>query len=284
MTTSASISSPLYRVRVAVPVYLYDCFDYSLSPEQYQQAEVGARVAISFGRQNLIGIIVEKIAPDAPVDSSFKLKAITELLDDHAILDEKVLSLLTWSSQYYQFPIGEVMHSAIPTLLRQGKPYNLLARTWTLLDAHAEDKIKRSERQQEAYKILKLHPTGTGENLLNLAGVETSTLKALEKKGIFRCDLTPQDFSPMPMSLAKRPLTANSDQKKAIDAVLKARKKYQAFLLDGLTGSGKTEVYFQIMQEVLKIGKQVLVLVPEIGLTPQTISRFQSRFHCHVAL
>ena len=91
MTTSASISSPLYRVRVAVPVYLYDCFDYSLSPEQYQQAEVGARVAISFGRQNLIGIIVEKIALDAPVDSSFKLKAITELLDDHAILDEKVL-------------------------------------------------------------------------------------------------------------------------------------------------------------------------------------------------
>lgn len=284
MTTSASISSPLYRVRVAVPVYLYDCFDYSLSPEQYQQAEVGARVAISFGRQNLIGIIVEKIAPDAPVDSSFKLKAITELLDDHAILDQKVLSLLTWSSQYYQFPIGEVMHSAIPTLLRQGKPYNLLARTWTLLDAHAEDKIKRSERQQEAYKILKLHPTGTGENLLNLAGVETATLKALEKKGICRCDLTPQDFSPMPMSMAQMPLTANSDQKKAIDAVLKARKKYQAFLLDGLTGSGKTEVYLQIMQEVLKQGKQVLVLVPEIGLTPQTISRFQSRFHCHVAL
>jgi primosomal protein N' (replication factor Y) len=80
------------------------------------------------------------------------------------------------------------------------------------------------------------------------------------------------------------PLTPNEDQKKAIQTILKALKKYQAFLLDGLTGSGKTEVYLQVMHEVLKQGKQVLVLVPEIGLTPQTISRFQSRFHCNIAL
>ena len=284
MQVSAPASSPIYRVRVAVPVYLYDCFDYSLSAEQYQQAQLGARVAVSFGRQNLVGVIVEKLAPDAPIDPKIKLKAISELLDDVAILDAKVLSLLTWAAQYYQFPMGEVIQSALPTLLRQGKPYNLLARTWKLLDAHAEDKLKRSERQQEAYKILKLHPIGTSENILNLAGIETATLKALANKQICECVLEAQDFSPMPITMAQMPLTANPDQKKAIDTVLKAQKKYQAFLLDGLTGSGKTEVYLQIMQEVLKRGKQVLVLVPEIGLTPQTISRFQSRFHCNIAL
>ena len=284
MQTDTESSLNIYRVRVAVPVYIYDCFDYKLSAEQYAQAEIGARVAVSFGRQNLVGIIVEKLPLDAPIDPSFKLKAITELLDDRAILDEKVLSLLTWSAQYYQFPIGEVAQAAIPTLLRQGKPYNLLARMWKVLDLHAEDKVKRSEKQQDAYKILKLHPKGTQENILNLSGIETATLKALEKKEIVRCDLEEQNFKPEPMQLAQMPLTANDDQKKAINTILKAVKKYQAFLLDGLTGSGKTEVYLQVMQEVLKQGKQVLVLVPEIGLTPQTISRFQSRFHCNIAL
>ena len=273
-----------YRIRVAVPVYLYDCFDYSLTAEQYHQAEVGARVAVSFGRQNVVGVIVEKLTDEKPLDLGFKLKAITELLDDSAILDAKVLSLLTWSAQYYQFPIGEVMHAALPSFLRQGKPYNLLARMWKLIDDHAEDKLKRSEKQQDAYKILKLHPTGTSENILNLAGIETATLKALEKKQITQCILEAQDFKPQAMTLAQMPLTPNDEQKRAIQNILKVRHSYHAFLLDGLTGSGKTEVYLQVMQEVLKQGKQVLVLVPEIGLTPQTVSRFQSRFHCHIAL
>ena len=77
MQVSAPAPNTVYRVRVAVPVYLYDCFDYSLSCEQYQQAQIGARVAISFGRQNLIGVITDKLAPDAPLDPSIKLKAIT---------------------------------------------------------------------------------------------------------------------------------------------------------------------------------------------------------------
>ena len=284
MPNTPSTPADIYRIRVAVPVHLYDCFDYTLTAEQYRQAEVGARVAVSFGRQNLVGIIVEKLTADTPIDPRFKLKAITELLDDQALLDQKILSLLTWSAQYYQFPVGEVFQSALPTFLRQGKPYNLLARMWKVLDLHAEDKLTRSEKQQQAYKVLKLHPQGTTENILNLAGIETATLKALEKKAIVECMLEHQDFSPQPVTLAQMPLTANEDQKKAIQQVLKAQKKYQAFLLDGLTGSGKTEVYLQIMQEVLKQGKQVLVLVPEIGLTPQTISRFQSRFHGNIVL
>ena len=284
MPENTLATTPSYRIRVAVPVYLYDCFDYSLTAEQYHQAEVGARVAVSFGRQNVVGVIVEKLTDEKPLDLGFKLKAITELLDDSAILDAKVLSLLTWSAQYYQFPIGEVMHAALPSFLRQGKPYNLLARMWKLIDDHAEDKLKRSEKQQDAYKILKLHPTGTSENILNLAGIETATLKALEKKQITQCILEAQDFKPQAMTLAQMPLTPNDEQKRAIQNILKARHSYHAFLLDGLTGSGKTEVYLQVMQEVLKQGKQVLVLVPEIGLTPQTVSRFQSRFHCHIAL
>ncbi|AOA59823.1 primosomal protein N' [Acinetobacter larvae] len=285
MTLDASQTTSLpYRIRVAVPVPLYDSFDYALTAEQYAIAQIGARVAVPFGRQKLVGIIVEKLAPDSALNPNFQIKFIHALLDQQPILEPIVLSLLTWAAQYYQFPIGEVMHSALPSLLRQGKPYDLLARVWRLLDLDAEAQLKRSEKQQQAYKILKLHPQGTAETILNLSGIDNNVLKALAKKGIARCDLETQDFRPEPVQLAQMPLTANADQKHAIQQILKALQRYQGFLLDGLTGSGKTEVYLQVMHQVLKQGKQVLVLVPEIGLTPQTISRFQSRFHGHIAL
>ena len=278
-------SAVVYRIRVAIPVYIYDTFDYTLSAEQYPQAQVGARVAVSFGRQNLIGIITEKLDPNEAFTGQFKLKAITELLDNEAILDQKVLTLLKWSAQYYQFPIGEVIQSALPTLLRQGRALDILFHQWKVIP-HDDPNglLKRSQKQYDAYQILKLHPHGTTENILNLSGVETATLKALEKKGLVQCQLEPHDFTPMPVQLAQMPLTANPDQKQAIEQILKSLHHYQAFLLDGLTGSGKTEVYLQVMYEVLKQGKQVLVLVPEIGLTPQTVARFKSRFHCDVAL
>ena len=278
-------SAVVYRIRVAIPVYIYDTFDYTLSAEQYVQAQVGARVAISFGRQNLVGIITEKLDPNEAFTGQFKLKAITELLDKETILDQQVLTLLTWSAQYYQFPIGEVMQSALPTLLRQGRALDILFHQWKVIP-HDDPNglLKRSQKQYDAYQILKLHPHGTTENILNLSGVETATLKALEKKGLVQCQLEPHDFTPMPVQLAQMPLTANPDQKQAIQQILKSLHHYQAFLLDGLTGSGKTEVYLQVMYEVLKQGKQVLVLVPEIGLTPQTVARFKSRFHCDVAL
>ena len=278
-------SAVVYRIRVAIPVYIYDTFDYTLSAEQYPQAQVGARVAVSFGRQNLIGIITEKLDPNEAFTGQFKLKAITELLDNEAILDQKVLTLLKWSAQYYQFPIGEVIQSALPTLLRQGRALDILFHQWKVIP-HDDPNglLKRSQKQYDAYQILKLHPHGTTENILNLSGVETATLKALEKKGLVQCQLEPHDFTPMPVQLAQMPLTANPDQKQAIEQILKSLHHYQAFLLDGLTGSGKTEVYLQVMYEVLKQGKQVLVLVPEIGLTPQTVARFKFRFHCDVAL
>ena len=275
----------LYRVRVALPVFVYDSFDYTLSAEQYAQAQVGARVAVSFGRQNLVGIITEKIDPNETFTGQFKLKSITELLDKEPILDSQLLRLLTWSAQYYQFPIGEVMQTALPTLLRQGRGLDILFQQWQII-AHdnPEALLKRSIKQFDAYQVLKLHPHGATENVLNLSGVETATLRALEKKGLLECRLEQHDFSPSTVQLAQVPLIPNPDQKHAIQQILKAQQHYQAFLLDGLTGSGKTEVYLQVMYEVLKQGKQVLVLVPEIGLTPQTVARFKSRFHCDVAL
>lgn len=271
-----------FRVRVAVPVPLYDCFDYEVTIEQYKKIDVGMRVLVPFGRQRLVGIVLEKHDHDLPFESKFKLKNILEILDENTLIDEVVLKLLKWSAQYYMFPIGEVMQCAFPAYLRQGKPYNLLARSWKILDQHAESKISRSLKQQDAYKILKLKPNGTPENILNLSGIENTTLKALEKKEIIAFELQKIDFKNEPVQLSHLPLTPNIDQQQAIKSITKDLNHYHAFLLDGVTGSGKTEVYLQVMYQVLQQGKQVLVLVPEIGLTPQTVARFQSRFNCHI--
>ncbi|WP_374253752.1 primosomal protein N' [Acinetobacter brisouii] len=273
-----------FRIRVAIPVHLYDCFDYTLSAEQYQQAEMGARVAVPFGARHCIGIIVEKLAADEPLDPRFELKAIHALLDQHSLLDANHLKLLHWAALYYHFPIGEVLPVAFPTLLRQGKPYDILAKIWVLTDPHVEVRFKNAHRQQEAYKILKLKPHGTPQHILNASGIENKTLEALAQKGIARAEYQHQEIKNEPVQLAQLPLKANADQSKAIQTILKAQDHFQAFLLDGITGSGKTEVYLQVMHEVLKKGKQVLVLVPEIGLTPQTIHRFQSRFHGHTVM
>ena len=117
-TTSPQPPQDIFRVRVAVPVHLYDTFDYSVSAADYEQAAIGARVLVSFGRQTLVGMITEKLAPDLPLDPRFQLKPIQALLDQSPILDQKVLKLLTWSAQYYQFPLGEVIQTALPGLLR----------------------------------------------------------------------------------------------------------------------------------------------------------------------
>ena len=276
--------TPQYRIRVAVPVKLFQCFDYLLDESQYQRIQVGARVRIPFANRQMVGVVTECLGVFKPEDSEFQLRAIDKLLDDTAIIEPHVFKLLTWASQYYHFPIGEVFEAALPALLRQGKPLDLLTYAWRTLPQESEPVFRQAVRQKEAYQILKLHPKGAAESILNMAGVETAILKKLAEKGLAELYQEHIDFRPQPVHLAQMPLDANADQQHAIQQVLKAKKHYQAFLLDGLTGSGKTEVYLQVMAEILKQGKQVLVLVPEIGLTPQTIHRFKARFQAHIVL
>ena len=286
MSVSSLPQSVNYRVRVAVPVFLYDLFDYQVTAEEYEIAEVGARVAISFGRQQLVGVIMEKRPLDYPLDPAIKLKSITALLDQNAVLSASTLKLATWAAEYYQFPIGEVVHSTLPTRLRQGKDLDLHQTFWLIENHEAENLLKRSIRQQEAYQFLLSFPSGCEENELQQHGFTQTTLKVMADKGILRSEVRMLDFvkSISNIELAEAHLHANQEQQHAIDQICSALNRYQAFLLDGLTGSGKTEIYLQAMHEVLKQGKQVLVLVPEIGLTPQTIQRFQSRFQCEIAL
>ncbi len=279
------LTDPVYRIRVAVPVHLFDAFDYQITGADFALACVGARVVVPFGRQQLVGIILEKIAPEVPYTASYPLKMVLALLDDASIFSPHIWTLLLWAAQYYQHPIGEVLHAALPSLLRQGKPSDVLEHVWfAITQPDAEQQLKRAYKQLHAYQILKLHLHGANETILNLSGVDTLALKNLQKRGFARCERLKMAHQQQPVQLAHLPLTANTEQQHAINCVLKKQTHYQGFLLDGLTGSGKTEVYLQIMYPLLQQGLQILVLVPEIGLTPQTIARFQSRFHGHMVV
>lgn len=288
-------------IRVALPVPLYREFDYLPNSNNTNSANtltdnasnvaalppIGGRVQVSFGRQTLIGIVVDHIdsnQSDVPLN---KLKAIKQVIDTDPILDLKMLSLARWLASYYHYPLGDVLSVMLPSLIRQGKPLDMLVTHWRILPNVSEDDFhSNAHKQKQQFAMLKLHGEhGASEDTLLLEGMERPFLKRLEENGLIEHFLEEQ-AAPRPVTLAKMPLTLNKQQQQAVDKIVATAKqaKYGGFLLNGVTGSGKTEVYLQAMQAILEAGKQVLVLVPEIGLTPQTRARFAARFAANILL
>ncbi|MDE0843247.1 MAG: primosomal protein N' [Psychrobacter pacificensis] len=279
-------------VQVALPVPLYRVFDYSLPADMLASPDrlmplIGSRVEVSFGRQTLIGIVIAHVSEDESCVPVNKIKPINKCLDADPILDPSMLKLAYWLARYYHYPLGDVLAVILPSLVRQGKPLDLLITHWRILP-HITDADFRAnaKKQKQQFDMLKLHgERGASEDVLLLEGMQRAFLKTLEDKGLIERYIQTKQ-SPSPVKLAKMPLDLNDEQKLAVDAIVAAHKSeiYTGFLLNGITGSGKTEVYLQAMQAVLEAGKQVLILVPEIGLTPQTRARFASRFAAHIVL
>lgn len=282
-------------LQVALPVPLYRVFDYRLPADttalpngvSMPLPPVGSRVEVPFGRQTLIGIVIAHIAAadsDVPLN---KLKPINKCLDAEPILDASMLKLAHWLARYYHYPLGDVLAVMLPSLVRQGKPLDLLITHWRILPHVTDDDFhSNAVKQKQQFDMLKLHGEhGASEDVLLLEGMQRPFLKTLEEKGLIERYIEAKS-APAPVTLAKMPLDLNEEQQLAVNAIVAAHKdeRYTGFLLNGITGSGKTEVYLQAMQAVLEAGKQVLILVPEIGLTPQTRARFASRFAAHIVL
>lgn len=269
-------------IEVALPVPLNRTFDYIV--DKNINVQIGMRVTVPFGKRTLTGVIWQ--VKTQSQHETTKLKAIKAVIDDTPILDEQTIKLCTWASRYYHHPVGEVITNALPSLLRKDTPAELpQKRLWQLTElgqSISSDSLKRAKKQAKALALLHESKQITDETL-KAHSLSLATLKQLHQKGWVTETLV--DESPhLKTHAVQSPLTLNYQQHHAVDTLSSALGSYQTFLLEGITGSGKTEVYLQVIEQVIKAEKQVLILVPEIGLTPQMIERFEQRFGNHIAI
>lgn len=259
------------------------------------------RVKVPFGNKLLIGVSVG-VSQNSNIDRA-KLKFIDSVLDNSPILPEELWQLIERTARYYHHPWGETLSTALPNALMKGekaelKPINYWQITHAGLEA-IPNLPSRSVRIQQALRALESSKP-TSEESLKANEIQLATLRKLQDKGWATCSELEQgsvrqsscDQNCLELNASSssntgaQPISRHSltpEQKSVVEQVLAKTQEFHPVLIDGITGSGKTEVYLNIIEHVTQTGQQALVLVPEIGLTPQTIRRFESRFPNKVA-
>ncbi|MDE2345193.1 MAG: primosomal protein N' [Gammaproteobacteria bacterium] len=272
-------STPQIFLRVAVPSPLHRQFDY-LPPAGGEQNSLcpGMRVRVPFGKRHMVGVLTG--ITSNPGIAADRLRHASQVLDASPVISEDMLALAGWAADYYHHPIGEVLQLLLPASLRQGRPWKPTQNgKWRLTDAGRQadaPQPHRAPRQACLWNLLAQHAEGVDTTALATYMQNwKAPLKLLEKRGWV-------EFVVPPVLAAGAPAVAagprlNAAQQQAIENICAALDSFRPFLLDGVTGSGKTEVYLQVIVESLRRGKQALVLVPEIGLTPQLVERFRMR-------
>ena len=308
-------------LQVAVPAPVRRRFDY-LPPRPGWTPPVrpGMRVQVPFGRTTVIGVVVG-VAPTSAVDAA-RLKRVRAVIDAEPLLDPAMLKLLVWAGGYFQHPIGEVVTGTLPRLLRLGHAPETgrsvrYAATAAGTRAFAEG-IARAPVQTRLLGLM-LAAGSVPETALAAEHRDwRRPLRALVAKGLAEVredppraggsggmaadpgkagdtggigafagggglDTTGFDTAGDAAAAggAGRP-ELNADQRRAVVALREALGTFRPFVLEGVTGSGKTEVYLRVIETVVALGRQALVLIPEIGLTPQLLARFHARLSCRV--
>ncbi|MCG9679254.1 primosomal protein N' [Vibrio sp. Isolate24] len=269
--------------RVALPVPLDKLFDYQIPAHLFPV--IGGRVSVPFGPQTLVGVVTALVnQSEFSID---KLKPLKQVLDSQPVWPDSLYELLQWCSQFYHYPLGETLFNAMPSALRKGKKADFASLVeWRLTASGREQLMLGSSLTVKRAKVMHRLEVGPvpHQHFLD-EEISTSVLKGLNEKGwIESVERKPEirDWSQQVEADVDKP-KLNEEQAVAI-ATVNSLSGFGCFLLEGVTGSGKTEVYLNLIKPVLEKGQQALVLVPEIGLTPQTINRFRHRFEVPVAV
>jgi primosomal protein N' (replication factor Y) len=268
-------------LEIALPVPVPGTFDYL--PPEGEQADDGwlrTRVLVPLGRRRLVGVVLG--VREASVDPG-QLRRAERRLDDQPLLTPELVDSLSWAARYYQHPVGEVFAAALPAALRHADTRLPARETLALTDAGHAALAAKSPRAGSAPRGL-LEALAAGpldaEDLIERQPRGRAALRSLRERGLV-ASVAAEPARPRPAGVAGP--TLNAEQRQAVDTVSAALDGFHVFLLDGVTGSGKTEVYLALIERVLAAGRQALVLVPEIGLTPQALARYRSRLGVPVA-
>jgi len=272
-------------LQVAVPVPLRRLFDYLPPVDDHAEWVPGTRLLVPFAKQQLVAILIA--TTEQSELPTARLRPIIRRLDPEPILPPELLTLLQWAADYYHHPLGEVLHSALPQRLRQPRGVAVrVAQRWILTRAGSDcdaTTLQRAPRQQALLQQLQQRPQQQGISAADGDQLPTGwqpALRQLQQRQLV--ESVPACLLPPPTHRsAPPPLTAA--QQAAIKAVSQQRT-FHTFLLDGVTGSGKSEVYLQLIERVIERGEQALLLVPEIGLTPQLLTHCRQRLRCPIAL
>ncbi len=283
--TKVTSNQEIRVLQLALPSPLRRCFDY-LPPETDPLGDFrpGQRFLVPFGRRQMVGILLRVSGYS---DFLSKLRPAIRCLDTQPLLPDHLLQLGVWSASYYQHPIGDALCSFLPALLRKGEAAEFRHQQLWVAALTKAPPGRSAPRQQQLLEELRQHPQGLSNDALKSLGYSPALLNALKEKGLAtqisreRLPAASQGGTDL---LHEAPLTLNQEQQQAVSAVAAALGTFQCFLLQGVTGSGKTEVYLQLIDKVLQRRRQALVLVPEIGLTPQTVGRFRQRFKVPVVV
>jgi len=282
-------SSPAI-LRVALDVPLRRLFDYLPPPgAASSRLRPGVRVRVPFGRQQLVGFVIETAEHSAL--SAEKLKPAQELLDAEPLLDESALELLRWAAEYYHHPIGEVLAAAVPKSLRLGVPAQQREERWIAtaegVAAHARGEPRRAPKQQRLLAHLIEQDGAAASSLKEALPGWRDAARELARHGWIASSeqrVALGNFLPAAEAVRSVGPTLGPEQRDAVEAIADSLGRFSAFVLHGITGSGKTEVYLHTVERTLANGGGALVLVPEIGLTPQLVGRFRERFNVPLAV
>ena len=274
--------------RVSLEIALRREFDYAIPPELAGKVDVGSRVQVPFGPRKILGVVTAV----AEESGQAKLKPILKLIGAQTLVTPKVLKLARWIGEYYCCAPETALKSVLPEAVRNedaGWRERLFVRGLPV----SGEFPKLPKRQQDVWNLIEERREILLSELVELAETTAATVRKLEDRGLI--EITPEISERDPYArehiLPSQPLVLNPEQATALEQILRAMDTpasttpsstlpppSSTFLLHGVTGSGKTEIYLQALAHALEQGKGAIVLVPEIALTPQTVERFKARF------